>query len=90
MAEGEGRFSIAGKKYSFGRGRIFIYKQSGKGPRKERRRADEKKRKRERKRGREGDIGMILFGTKRKWMTEGLNSIPDTRAVVGKTVPPGG
>ena len=50
------------------------------------RRVNEKKRKRERKRGRESDRGMILFG-KRKWMTEGLNSIPDTYAVVGKTVP---
>lgn len=89
IAEGEGRFSIVGKKYSFGRGRIFMYKQykSGKGLQ---RRANEKKRKRERNRARESDIGMILFETKRKWMTEGLNSIPDTRAVVGKTVPPGG
>lgn len=55
-----------------------------------RRKADEKKRKRERNRGRESDIGMILFETKRKWMTEGLNSIPDTRTVVGKTVPSSG
>lgn len=62
-----------------------MYKQykNGKGLR---RRADERKRKKER----ESNIGMILSETKRKWMTEGLNSIPDTRAVVGKTVPPGG
>lgn len=36
------------------------------------------------------DTGMILFEAKRKWMTEGLNSILDTRMVVGKTVSPDG
>jgi hypothetical protein len=32
------------------------------------------------------DTGMILFEARMKSMTEDLNSIPDTRAVVGKTV----
>lgn len=46
-------------------------------------------RKSEREKGREEERVIeewILLG-KRKWMTEGLNSIPDTYAVVGKTVP---
>jgi len=66
MAEGEGRFSIASKKYSFGRGRIFIYKQCKSGMRWQRR-ADERKQKieGERERDWESDTGMILFGKRR-------------------------
>jgi len=92
MIEDEGDFWESNEKIA----KIFIYKGVEKDRAKKktngmgffwRERENENRRKGER---RGIDTEMILFGARMKSMTEGLNSISDIRAVVGKTVAPRG